>query len=309
MSKNLNKGIEVEYLYDGVPNRDIFKQYLEEKHFIKAFKEGIKSIQILIKKRFLVARRIKKIKEGAIVSTRVEFNVLLSKYGNLNVLKIAQEHCYHNNNNKYINKIVNKYYNIDYLCALSSTLYNDYKKFLKYNKHTKVVLLPNMLYTLPNKKSKLDKDNFITIGRLDAGKRVDEIITNFVKFNKQKSQLYIIGSGNEEKRLKQLIKDLKIEKQVHMLGYMDHKQMEKYILDSSCFLMASVTEGLPMVLLEMMSYGVPCIVYKTASGTGDIVETDFNGYIIDGRDERLYVNSMKKIIKDKELRKKMEKML
>ena len=90
-----------------------------------------------------------------------------------------------------------------------------------------------------------------------------------------------------------------------MLGYMDHKQMEKYILDSSCFLMASVTEGLPMVLLEMMSYGVPCIVYKTASGTGDIVETDFNGYIIDGRDERLYVNSMKKIIKDKELRKKM----
>ena len=97
----------------------------------------------------MVARRIKKIKEGAIVSTRVEFNVLLSKYGNLNVLKIAQEHCYHNSNNKYINKIVNKYNNIDYLCALSSTLYNDYKKFLKYNKHTKVVLLPNMLYTLP----------------------------------------------------------------------------------------------------------------------------------------------------------------
>lgn len=305
LSKNLNKGIEVEYLYDGVPNKDVFTTYLHEKHFIKAFKEGFKSIVILIKKKRLVAKKIRSLKEGAIVSTRVEFNVLLSKFGNPNVLKIAQEHCYHNNNKKYISQIANKYHNIDYLCALTTTLYDDYKKFLKYNNHTKVVLLPNMLYTLPNKQSKLDKNNFITIGRLDSGKRVDEIITNFVKCNKQNSQLFIIGSGKEEESLKKLINDLKIDKQVHMLGYLDHKQMEKYILDSSCFLMTSITEGLPMVLLEVMSYGVPCIVYRTVSGTGDIVENEVNGYIIDDRNDRLYVSSMKKILKDKALREKM----
>ena len=54
LSKNLNKGIEVEYLYDGVPNKDIFVNYLHEKHFIKAFKEGIKSLKILWKKKRLV---------------------------------------------------------------------------------------------------------------------------------------------------------------------------------------------------------------------------------------------------------------
>ena len=305
LNKNLNNEIEVEYLYDGVPNKDVFATYLHEKHFIKAFKEGIKSISILIKKKRLVAKKIRSIKEGAIVSTRVEFNILLSKYGNPGVLKIAQEHCYHNNNKKYISQIANKYHNIDYLCALTTTLYDDYKKFLKFNNHTKVVLLPNMLYTLPNRQSKLDKNNFITIGRLDSGKRVDEIITNFVKCNKRNSQLFIIGSGKEEDSLKKLISDLKIDKQVHMLGYLDHKQMEKYILDSSCFLMTSITEGLPMVLLEVMSYGVPCIVYRTASGTGDIVENGVNGYIIDDRNDRLYVNGMKKFLKDKSLREKM----
>ena len=305
LSKNLNKGIEVEYLYDGVPNKDIFVNYLHEKHFIKAFKEGIKSLKILWKKKRLVAKKIRSIKEGAIVSTRVEFNILLSKYGSSNVLKIAQEHCYHNNNKKYIGQIANKYHNIDYLCALTTTLYDDYKKFLKYNNHTKVVLLPNMLYTLPKKRGKLDKNNFITIGRLDKGKRVDEIITSFVKCNKMHSQLFVIGSGKEEDNLKKLISDLKIQKQVHMLGYLDHKQMEKYILDSSCFLMTSITEGLPMVLLEVMSYGIPCIVYKTASGTGDIVKDGVNGYIVDNRDEKLYVNDMKKILKDDTLRNKM----
>lgn len=305
LSKKLNKGIEVEYLYEGVPNKEEFLNYLHTKHFIKAFKEGIKSFSILRKKKTLVAKRIRKIKEGAIVSTRVEFNTLLSKYGNPNVLKIAQEHCYHNNNRKYINQIANKYHNIDYLCALTTTLYDDYQKFLKYNNHTKVVLLPNMLYTLPNKQSKLDKNNFITIGRLVTGKKVDEIITNFSKLGNKKSQLFVVGSGDEETNLKALISDLKLEKQVKMLGYLDHQQMEKYLLNSSCFLMASVTEGLPMVLLEAMSYGIPCIVYKTASGTGDIVNDGINGYIIDNRDAELYVKDMKQIIEDKALRNKM----
>ena len=305
LSKKLNPKVTVEYLYEGIPNKEVFLNYLHQKHFFKTFKEGLKSINILIKKKTLVAKAIKKIKKGAIVSTRVEFNTLLSKYGRVNVLKIAQEHCYHNNNKKYINKIKNKYYNIDYLCALTTTLEADYKKFLKYNLHTKVVLLPNMLFTLPAKKSKLDTKNSIAMSRLDSGKNVDEIIENFAKIDSKDSKLFIIGSGKEEEKLKKLIADLNLSKNVKMLGYLDHKQMEKYLLDSSCFLMASVTEGLPMVLLEAMSYGIPCIVYKTASGTGDIVSNNENGYIIENRNSKEYVQDMQKIIDDESLRKKM----
>ena len=98
------------------------------------------------------------------------------------------------------------------MCFKQLLIYDDYKKFLKYNNHTKVVLLPNMLYTLPKKRGKLDKNNFITIGRLDKGKRVDEIITSFVKCNKMHSQLFVIGSGKEEDNLKKLISDLKNSK-------------------------------------------------------------------------------------------------
>lgn len=303
----LNKNVKVKFLYDGEPNKKEFKDFLHNKKFIKAFKEGVKALKILFLKRNLMIKEIRNTKKGAIISTRVEISTLLSKYGNVETLNIAQEHCYHNNNKKYIRKIKEKYFGIDYLCALTSTLYNDYKKFLKLNNHTKVVLLPNMLAKLPKEHSDLSSLNLITVSRLEEGKRNNEIINNFAMIKNKKAELYIIGDGAELNNLKKQIKDLKLEKRIHMLGYLDHNNIKKYMLESSCFLMASVTEGLPMVLLETMSYGLPCIVYKTASGTGDIVKNGINGFIIDNRDSNEFIKDIDKILDDKKMRKNMGK--
>lgn len=303
----LDKSINVKYLYNGGPNKEEFKNQLKKKHFINAFKEGLKAIKILYLKRHLTIKAIKNIKAGTIVSTRVEFNTLLSKYGNSETLKVAQEHCYHNNNKKYIRKIKEQYFGIDYLCALTTTLYDDYKKFLKFNKHTKVVLLPNMITNLPNEKSDLSNSNLISVSRLDSGKRIDEIVDIFSKIENKESKLYIIGDGAEYNNLKNQIKDLNLEDRVQMLGYLNHENIEKYMLNSSAFLMASITEGLPMVLLEAMSYGVPCIVYKTASGTGDIVKNGENGYIINDRNQQEFISDLNEFLSDDKLKKKMGK--
>lgn len=306
LKAKLNDNIEVKYVYDGIPNRKEFLTYLKGRHLLKAFKAGITSVNILFKKHYLMIKEIKKIKGEAIVSTRVEFNLLLSKYGNSNALKIAQEHCYHNGNRSYIKKIMNGYYNIDYLCALTTTLFDDYSKFLRYNTHTKIILLPNMLYELPKVKSNLNS-NFITIGRLAPGKCVDEIIINFSKIQNKKAKMFIIGDGFERKKLENMVHELKLDGRISFLGYLSHEKMEKYLLKSCCFLMASITEGLPMVLLEAMSYGLPCVVYKTASGTGDIVRNGYNGFIIDDRNSKEYISNMNNIIKDEKLKKKMSK--
>ena len=107
---------------------------------------------------------------------------------------------------KYINTIKNKYNNIDYLFALTKCLYNDYKEFLKNNKHTKVELVPNMLYEIPKCNSKLDKKNIITISRLDYGKKNDDIIKSFSKIKESNWKLYIIGDGKEFNNLKEIDK-------------------------------------------------------------------------------------------------------
>lgn len=302
LSKNqvnkLNKNIKVEYLYDGSPNREEFKSAFKSFDVIGIFREGIKAFNILIKKKLLVIKYIIKCKSDAIVSTRVEFNILLSKYGKFDTLKIAQEHHYHNNDKKYINKIRNCYYGIDYLCALTTTLKNDYEEFLKNNVNTEVILLPNMISELPKVRSDLRNKNIITISRLDYGKKNDDIIRAFSKISDKESKLYIIGDGAEFDNLKKLVKELNLEERVILTGYLDKTNIEKYMVKSSIFLMASLTEGLPMVLLEAMSYGIPCIAYETASGVNDIIDDGVNGFVIKERDEDEYVNKINLLISD-----------
>ena len=304
-ANKLNSKIKIKYLYNGNPNKEEFLKSLHNHKIFNTLKEGIKAGQILLKKRFKVIEYIKNCNSNYIVSTRCEFSTLLSKYGNNNTVKIAQEHRYHNNDKKYINTIKNKYNNIDYLFALTKCLYNDYKEFLKNNKHTKVELVPNMLYEIPKCNSKLDKKNIITISRLDYGKKNDDIIKSFSKIKESNWKLYIIGDGKEFNNLKKLINDLNLKNKVILTGYKNKEEINKYMLDSSLFLMASITEGLPMVLLEAMSYGIPCIAYEVPSGVNDIIENGRNGYIIKNRNELEYIKRIEEVINDSKLRNKL----
>lgn len=304
-ANRLDSRIKIKYLYDGGPNKEEFKKAIKEKKIINILTEGLKALEILTKKKVLIIDAIISSDAEYFISTRYEFNRLLSKFGNKNIIKIAEEHHYHNNNKKYIDILTKKYKNIDYLFALTRTLEEDYKKFLKNNKHTKIVLIPNMLYEIPNKESKLTEKNIITVSRLDAGKRNDDIIRAFSKIDNKEWKLYIIGDGKEMNNLSTLIKELKLENRVFLEGYKTKEEIEEYMLKSSLFLMASLTEGLPMVLLEAMSYGVPCIAYETASGTNDIISDNINGYIIKGRNETEYINKINDVIENKDLRKKL----
>lgn len=298
----IDNRIAIKYLYNGGPNKNEFINALNKHKYLVVIKEGIKSVDILIKKKLFVIKSIIESDSKYIVSTRWDFSLLLSKFGNKESIKIAQEHHYHNNNKKYISKL-KKYHNIDYLFALTKTLENDYKKILKSNKHTKIALVPNMIYEMPKKESNLKEKNIVTISRLDIGKRNDEIIKAFSKLKEDNWKLYIIGDGEEYNNLINLVKKLKLEDRIILTGYKSKTEIEEYLLKSSLFLMASVTEGLPMVLLEAMSYGIPCIAYETASGTSDIIKDNINGYIIKKRNEKEYVEKIEELINNENLRK------
>ena len=303
----LNNNIKVKYLYQGEPNKEVFLESLKNHKLLKVLKEGLKAASILIKKKVLVIHEIINNNSKFLVSTRYEFSMLLSKYGFKETTKIAAEHHYHNNSKKYISILEHKYNNIDYLLALTKTLEEDYHHFLKHNHHTKIVLMPNMLESIPTKKSTLEEKEIITMSRLDYGKKNDDIIKAFAKTNYQNWHLSILGDGSEYKNLSSLIKELHLENNVSLEGYIPKEKLEKYLLNSSIFLMASLTEGLPMVLLEAMSYGLPCIAYETASGVNDIIDNGKNGYVIKERNEELYIKRLQLLMDDATLRNKMSK--
>ncbi len=305
-ANKVSKNVKIKYLYNGEPNRSEFKEAIEGKNIFHIFKEGFKSLNILIKKRLLIIKEIKKSNSDVLVSTRVEFSALLSKYGPAKKIKIAQEHHHHNNDKKYINKLKKGYDNINYLFALTKTLEDDYKEFLKNNVTTTIVLMPNMIKSNFKEFTDLKNNNIVFVGRLHECKRVDELVRIFSKINTN-STLYIIGDGDEYENIEKLIKELKLQNKIKMVGYLDQKEISKYLIKAKVFCMTSITEGLPMVLLEAMSYGVPCIAYNTESGVKDIIDDKENGFVIYDRNEKEYIDKLDRMLSDKKLISNMSK--
>ena len=69
--------------------------------------------------------------------------------------------------------------------------------------------------------------------------------------------------------------------------------------------MTSLTESFGLVLIEAMSYKIPCISYTSAQGANEIIDDGINGFLIKNRDEKEMINKIKLLIEDEKLRKKL----
>ena len=157
--------------------------------------------------------------------------------------------------------------------------------------------MPNILSNKNEKRADLNSKNLISIGRLHPDKRVGElvdIISNVKNFN----NFYIIGDGEEYSKINQHINELKLQNKIKMLGYKTQEEIKEYYSNSAIFIMASISEGLPMVLLEAMSYGIPCIAYKI-SGVEDIIINDYNGYLIEPRNQKEFRKKIEYLLSNK----------
>ncbi|WP_315113915.1 glycosyltransferase [Clostridium intestinale] len=114
-------------------------------------------------------------------------------------------------------------------------------------------------------------ETIITMGRLVLAKGHCHLIRAFseVKKIKRKAKLVIIGVGELEKQLKELVRDLNIEKDVLFLGFSDNPH--KYINKSNLFVLPSYYEGFPNALAEAMICKVPVISTDCKSGPREIL--------------------------------------
>lgn len=285
--------------------KNIYSDYIKAKRIKNLFIDIYDSIKVSFLKNDLMIKYLKNSDSDIIISTRVEYSVLLSKYGNKNSKKIAVEHRHHNNDKKYIKKIRNNYTNINYLVVLTDGLKRDYSRFFKKDSKTIVVAIPNMIESYPKKLSTLKNKRIISIGRIVPGKRVDEIVEIASKIDKS-WEFIIIGDGDKFDDINKLIADKKLSN-VKMLGAMKNEEALRYLLDSSIFIMTSETEGLPMVLLEAFSHGVPAVCYQTDSGVSDIVDDNLNGFVIENRDQKEMINKLSLLMNDSKIRKSFGK--
>lgn len=158
---------------------------------------------------------------------------------------------------------------------------------------------------LPTQYRPLFKDKkftFISVGRLNPIKNQSLMIESFLSMNKKypDTQLIILGEG--ELRY-QLEKQIWNNPDIHLLG--NQQNIFPFLMKSDCFLLSSISEALPTVLLEALACGLP-IVSSETQWWKEIIFNNLYGIIFENNNRKELLRYMNEIYTDNWLRKKYQ---
>ena len=118
-----------------------------------------------------------------------------------------------------------------------------------------------------------------------------------------KAKFAIVGKGEEEQKLRSLVKELGIDESVIFFGYRNDIQNLMSQLD--LIVLTSLWEGLPLTPIEAFSVR-KTIVATDVDGTGEIVWDGVNGLLIKAKGYKQLINAVVKLCKNEKLRNQFE---
>lgn len=298
----LDSRVQVNYLTKVSPNREEFKQAIKQKNIPAIFREGVYAGRVLRLKKRVLMKQFRSIREGIIISTRNEDSVLLSRYGNPEVLKIAQLHHDHCFDKKLLRDFTHHYQNIDIFALLTDQLRQEAAEIMKDNHHTQVVAVPNFLPDMKTEAAE-PENQVVAVGRLHPVKGFLRLLRLWKPiFERTGTVLKIIGGGEQQEELEKEIAALGLEQAVILTGMLDHDAVLAEMRKSLFYAMTSHSEGLPLVLIEAMGQGLPAIAYDVRVGPKAVIEDGKSGFLIPENDEKAFAEKAISLITDKKMR-------
>lgn len=304
----LDPRVKVRYLMNEGPNKKEFKESIQHRQVFRVIKEGMKSVRILYQKKRLLKKALQQIHEGIVITTRNEDSVLISNYLDSKVYTIAQLHHDHNFEKKYVHSFEKRYTNIDVFALLNTQLCEEVTEIMKHNTHTRCVVIPNFIdMKVQTIKYEKKQKYLIAVGRLHPVKgfnRMINMVTPILQNNKE-WHLQIVGDGEEYNKLYTLIKEKKMESQIHLLGQKNSDEIQTLLSEASIYLMTSHSEGFGIVLVEAMACGLPCIAMDVRVGPRSIIKDKDDGFLIQNGDETAFSKAITNLITNPTLCKEM----
>lgn len=168
---------------------------------------------------------------------------------------------------------------------------------------TKTFVIPNPTPFYPEKSSSCESHKAICVGRLNEQKGYEYLFDAWAIVSRRHPDwvLNAYGSGEIKEQLQERINEKGISNTL-ILNEPTSDIIDKY-LESSIYIMSSRFEGFPMVLLEAMSCGLPCVSFDCPNGAKDIIEDGRNGFLVEYLNVNALAESICKLIEDESLRK------
>jgi GalNAc-alpha-(1->4)-GalNAc-alpha-(1->3)-diNAcBac-PP-undecaprenol alpha-1,4-N-acetyl-D-galactosaminyltransferase len=160
----------------------------------------------------------------------------------------------------------------------------DYPFFLR----RKIIVVANPVVSQMSKRNSrcLDVDitksfTILNIGRLSSQKNQDVLIRQFQRLSSRYPawNLYIVGNGELELYLKNLIDYLNLTERVFIIE--PNSNIRDWYEKADIFCMPSRWEGFPNALAEALSFGIPSLGLSDCDGVNQLILNNQNGFLCD----------------------------
>ena len=132
---------------------------------------------------------------------------------------------------------------------------------------------------------------FLAVGRLSLQKDFANLIQAFAQVRAKKAaRLIILGEGELRTELEQLVEQLGVSEDVDLPGFVDNPY--SFMRQAHCFVLSSLFEGLPTVLIEAMACGCSVVSTDCPSGPQEILVGGEYGALVPIQDSQSLSQAM-----------------
>lgn len=137
-----------------------------------------------------------------------------------------------------------------------------------------------------------DNYTFVAVGRLNAQKDYENLISAcaLLKNKTADFSVAILGQGDLQEKLADLIQTLELEKNVFLLGHKSNPY--SYIENSKYLISSSLYEGFSNVIIESLCLGKPVIATNCPGGNAEVITNGANGWLCEYKNSEALANIM-----------------
>lgn len=170
--------------------------------------------------------------------------------------------------------------------------------------HKNITVIGNPLKFVERNPNVKRENIILNLGRFSEKKNQHLLVKYFKEINDLSWKIIFLGDGYNMNKVVKLTDELGLNDNVEFAERTT--DIENYFSKSKIFAFTSTSEGFPNALGEALSTPLACISFDCVAGPSDLIENNVNGFLIKEHDDTDYINKLKLLMNDENLRTKFE---